>query len=66
MSWGGVPQITTGYDKMLPANDITEPVITSENGRKVNHTTGFRNDKPEAHPLTTTGFESIKKALSWH
>jgi hypothetical protein len=27
----------------------------------MNHITGFRDDKTEALPLTTTGFESLKK-----
>ena len=59
MSWGATD--CTGYVKMLPENDITEPVITSENRRKMNHITGFRKDKTEAPPLATTGFEFHKK-----
>ena len=65
MSWGATD--CTGYVKMLPENDIIEPVITSENRRKMNHITGFISDKVGAHPLATTGFRSIKKkAPSWH
>ena len=43
-----MPQIATGYGKMLPENDCTEPVITSKRGEKVNEITGFINDKTGA------------------
>ena len=56
-----MPQIATGYGKMLPENDCTEPVITNKTGEKVNEITGFSNDKTGAPPLTTTGFELHKK-----
>jgi hypothetical protein len=59
MSWGATD--CTGYVKMLPENDIIEPVITSENRRKMNHITGFISDKVGAHPLATTGFRFHKK-----
>jgi len=59
MSWGATD--CTGYVKMLPENDITEPVITSENRRKMNHITGFISDKVVAQPLATTGFRFHKK-----
>ena len=59
MSWGATD--CTGYVKMLPENDITEPVITSENRRQMNHITGFRKDKTGAPPLATTGFGFHKK-----
>ena len=59
MSWGATD--CTGYVKMLPENDIIEPVITSENRRKMNHITGFISDKTDAHPLATTGFRFHKK-----
>ena len=65
MSWGATD--CTGYVKMLPENDIIEPVITSENRRKMNHITGFISDKVVAQPLATTGFRfHKKKAPSWH
>ena len=71
MFWGAtdLPQIATGYGKMLPENDITEPVtcITSRNRRKMNHITGSVRTFRAPNPLTTTGFESLKKnAPSWH
>ena len=59
MSWGATD--CTGYVKMLPENDITEPVITSENRRNMNHITGFISDISDAPPLTTTGFRSDKR-----
>ena len=46
MSWGATD--CTGYVKMLPENDITEPVITSETRQQMNDITGFRKDKTEA------------------
>ena len=54
-------QVATGYDKMLPENDCTEPVITNKTGGKVNEITGFRKDKTDAPAFTTTGFELHKK-----
>ena len=61
MSWGATD--CTGYDivKMLPENDMTGPVITRRKMQKMNHITGFINDKVEAHPLATTGFRFHKK-----
>ena len=59
MSWGATD--CTGYVKMLPENDIIEPVITSENRQKMNHITGFRKDKTDAQPLATTGFRFHKR-----
>jgi hypothetical protein len=59
MSWGATD--CTGYVKMLPENDIIEPVIPSENRRKMNHMTGFSSLKVDAHPLATTGFRFHKK-----
>ena len=59
MSWGATD--CTGYVKMLPENDIIEPVITSENRQKMNHITGFISDILGAPPLTTTGFRFHKK-----
>ena len=35
-----MPKIATGYGKMLPENDCTEPVITNKTGEKVNEITG--------------------------
>ena len=66
MSWGATD--CTGYGKMLPENDIIEPVITSKKRQNMNHITGFINDKVGAQPLTATGFVSHtkKKAPSWH
>ena len=43
-----MPQIATGYGKMLPENDCTEPVITSKTGENVNEITGFIKVKTEA------------------
>ena len=60
MSWGATD--CTGYVKMLPENDIIEPVITSENRQQMNHITGFINDKVVAQPLATTGFRFHKKS----
>ena len=62
MSWGATD--CTGYGKMLPENDIIEPVITSEKRQKMNHITGFSSLKTGAPPLTTTGFRSNKKKAS--
>ena len=56
-----MPQIATGYGKMLPENDCTEPVITNKTGEKVNEITGSSGSKRSPPPLTTTGFELIKK-----
>jgi hypothetical protein len=65
MSWGATD--CTGYVKMLPENDITEPVTTSKKRQNMNHITGFIMVKTEARPLTTTGFRfHNKKAPSWH
>ena len=54
MSWGATD--CTGYVKMLPENDIIEPVITSENRRKMNHITGFSSLKVGAPPLSHNRF----------
>ena len=65
MSWGATD--CTGYVKMLPENDIIEPVITSENRQKMNHITGSDGRILGAPPLATTGFRfHKKKAPSWH
>ena len=45
----GVPQIATGYVKMLPENDITGSVITSENWRQSELHNRFYNVKTGAH-----------------
>ena len=66
MSWGrGVPQIATGYGKMLPTNNITGPVITGRNRRKMNQMTGSRKVKTG---LLGRGpvLSPMKKAPSWH
>ena len=47
----GCQEIATGYGKMLPENDITELVITSDNRRRMNHITGFRMSKRILPPL---------------
>ena len=61
-----MPQIATGYGKMLPENDCTEPVITNKTGEKVNEITGFRNDKTPP-PLPQPVLSFIKKKVpSWH
>ena len=54
MSWGATD--CTGYGKMLPENDIIEPVITSENRQRMNEITGLIMPKRALPPLTTTGF----------
>ena len=59
MSWGATD--CTGYVKMLPENDMTGPVITSEKRQKMNHITSFSSLKTGAPPLTTTGFWFHKK-----
>jgi hypothetical protein len=61
MSWGATD--CTGYVKMLPENDMIEPVITSKIRHQMNDITGFINDKTEAQapPLATTGFRFHKK-----
>ena len=59
MSWGATD--CTGYVKMLPENDIIEPVITSENRRKMNDITGSVRPKRAPKPLATTGFRFHKK-----
>ena len=65
MSWGATD--CTGCVKMLPENDIIEPVITRKTRQQMNHITGFREDKTGAPPLATTGFRfHKKKAPSWH
>ena len=51
----------TGYGKILPGNDITELVITSEKGQKMNHITGSDGRILVAQRLTTTGFRSNTK-----
>ena len=59
MSWGATD--CTGYVEMLPENASTEPVITSENRRNMNHITGSEKDILGAPPLATTGFRFHKK-----
>ena len=61
----GVPQIATGYGKMLQENDITEPEITSENRRKMNHITGFDGRILGAQPLGGSSVNEMLLTVTW-
>ena len=56
-----MPKIATGYGKMLPENDCTEPVITNKTGEKVNEITGSMRPKRKLPPLPQPVLSFIKE-----
>ena len=59
-----MPKIATGYGKMLPENDCTEPVITNKTGKKVNEITGSSGSKWAPPPLPPPVLSPIKKKVA--